>query len=58
VREDEVFVEVDGLLVVLCGFAEFGLDEVELGAVVVDVGVVLVLGEGRFEICLSGLRVG
>lgn len=39
VREDELGVEVDGLLVVVCSVRELGKDEVKLGTVVVDVGV-------------------
>jgi hypothetical protein len=58
VREDEGLVQVDGTLVVLGGLAELGLDEVQLGAVVEDVGVLLVLGEGGREVSLGGLRVG
>jgi hypothetical protein len=58
VREDEVLVEVDGLLVVFGGFTEFGLDEVQLCAVVVDVGVLLVLGERGGEVGLGGVGVG
>lgn len=58
VREDEGLVEVDGALVVLCGLTKLGLDEVQLCAVVVDVGVLLVLGEGCREVGFGGLRVG
>jgi hypothetical protein len=58
VREDEGLVQVDGALVVLGGLAELGLDEVQLGAVVEDVRVLLVLGEGGREVSLGGLRVG
>ena len=54
--EDEVAVEVDGLLVVLLRLGELALDEVQLGAVVVDVGVFGVLGEGRLEIDLGQFR--
>ncbi len=56
VGEDEVAVEVDGLLVVLLRLGELALDEVQLGAVVVDVGVLGVLGEGRLEIDLGQFR--
>jgi len=45
-REDKAAVEVDRLLIVLGGFGEFSKNEVELGAVVVDIGVVLVVGDG------------
>ena len=58
VREDELGVEVDGLLVVGSGQGELGKDEMELGAVVEDVRVLLVLGEGGREVSLGGLRVG
>ena len=58
VREDEGLVQVNGALVVLGGLAELGLDEVQLGAVVEDVRVLLVLGEGGREVSLGGLRVG
>jgi hypothetical protein len=58
VREDEVLVEVDGLLVVFGGLAELGLDEVQLGAVVVDVGVLLVLGERGSEVGFGSVGVG
>lgn len=48
--EDEVAVEVDRFLVVSRGGAEFGEDEVELGAVVVDVGILWVVRSGVFEV--------
>jgi hypothetical protein len=54
VREDKILIQVDRLLVVLSGLAEFGLNEVELCAVIVDVRVVLVLGEGGFEVSFGG----
>ncbi len=57
VREDEVAVEVDRLLVVLLRLGELALDEVQLRAVVVDVGVLVVLGEGGREILLGLVRV-
>lgn len=47
---DEGPVEVDGLLVVLGGLGEFTKDEVQLGAVVVDVGIVLVVGNGQLKV--------
>jgi hypothetical protein len=56
VREDEVAVEVDGLLVVLLGLSELALDEVQLRAVVIDVGVRGVLGQRRSEILFGLLR--
>ena len=46
VRVDEVAVELDRLLVVLGGVREFSKDEVELSAVVVNVGVILVVVDG------------
>lgn len=58
VREDEGLVQVDGALVVLCGLAEFRLDEVELGAVVENVGVLLVLRKGCRKVGFGGFRVG
>jgi hypothetical protein len=54
VREDELGVEVDGLLVVGGGHGELGKDEVELGAVVEDVRVVGVVLDGKLEI-MGGL---
>lgn len=53
VGEDEVGVEVDGLLVILGGLSELSLDEVELGAVVVDIRVLGVLLNGLVEVLLS-----
>lgn len=41
--EDEILVNVDGLLIVLCCLGEFTKDEVKLSTVVVDVRVFLVL---------------
>jgi hypothetical protein len=58
VREDKVLVEVDGFLVVFSGLAEFSFDKVELGAMVVDIGIVLVLGKGGGEVSFGGVRVG
>jgi hypothetical protein len=54
VREDELRVEVDGLLVVGGGQGEFGKDEVKLGAVVEDVRVVGVVLDGKLEV-MGGL---
>lgn len=51
--EDEVTVQVDRFLVVLLCLGELALDEMKLCAVVVDVGVVGVLGEGGGKILLS-----
>jgi hypothetical protein len=57
VREDEVAVEVDRLLVVLLRLGELALDEVQLGTVVEDVGVLGILGQGGREILLGLLGV-
>lgn len=57
VGEDEGAVEVNGLLVVLGGFGELAEDEVKLSAVVVDIGVVLVVGDGELEVISGGLLV-
>jgi len=54
VREDELGIEVDGLLVVGSGQGEFGKNEVELSAVVEDVGVVGVVLNGKLEV-MGGL---
>jgi hypothetical protein len=56
VREDEVAVEVDRLLVVLLRLGELALDEVELSAVVIDVGILGILRQGRLEVLLSLVR--
>lgn len=56
-REDEVLVEVNRLLVVLLGIGEVALDEVGLGAVVVNIGVIAVLLEGLLELGLGLLRL-
>lgn len=56
-REDEVAVEVDRLLVVLLRLGELALDEVQLGTVVEDVGVLGVLGQGSRKILLGLLGV-
>jgi hypothetical protein len=58
VREDKVLVEINGLLVVFSSVAELGFNKVELCAVVVNVRIVLVLGESRSEISFGGLRIG
>lgn len=57
VREDEVAVEVDRLLVVLLRLGELALDEVQLGTVVKDVGILGVLGQGSRKILLGLLGV-
>jgi hypothetical protein len=43
VGEDKVTVKVNGLLVVLCSLGKFPEDEVELGTVVVDIGIFAVV---------------
>lgn len=50
VRVDERPVEVNGLLVVLGGLGELSQDEVELGAVVIDIGVILVVSNCELEV--------
>ena len=57
VREDEGAVEVDRLLVVLGGLGELTQDEVELSAVVVDIGVILVVGDGELEVVGGSILV-
>lgn len=57
VRVNERTVEVDGLLVVLGGLSELAQDEVELGAVVIDVGVILVVSDGELEVIRSSILV-
>lgn len=57
VREDEVLVKVDRLLVVLGGIAKLGLDEVELCTVVVDIGIIFVLRKSGSEVRFGGIRV-
>lgn len=42
-RVDEVAVQLNGLLVVLGGVGKFSEDEVKLGTMIVDVGVILVV---------------
>lgn len=53
VREDKVLVQVDRLLVVSCGFLELALNEVELGAMVVDIWVLGVPLDGFLEIAVG-----
>jgi hypothetical protein len=53
VREDELRVEVDGLLVVGGSHGELGEDEVELGAVVEDIGVLRVVLNGKLKVTSS-----
>lgn len=57
VREDERPVKVDRLLVILGGLGELTQDEVELSTVVVDVGVVLVVGDGELKVVCSSVLV-
>jgi len=57
VREDEVLVELDRLLVVFGRFGEFAEDEVELGAVVVDIWVVFVLLRRLLKVIGCGVFV-
>ena len=56
-RVDEGTVKVDGFLIVLGSFGKFTEDEVKLGAVVVDVSVVLVVGDGELKVIRSGILV-
>lgn len=56
-REDEGPVEVDRLLVVLGGLGELSQNEVELGTVVVDVRVILVVGDGELEVVCGSVLV-
>lgn len=57
VRVDKGAVEVDRLLVVLGRFGVLPEDEVQLGPVVVDIRVVLVLIDGQFKVIRSGILV-
>jgi hypothetical protein len=52
-REDELLVQVDGLLVVSCSFLEFTLNEVELCAVIVNVRVLSISFDGFLEVVVS-----
>lgn len=54
---DESTVEIDGFLVILSSLGELSENEVKLGAVVVDVGVILVVGDGELEVVGSGVLV-
>lgn len=54
---DERPVEVDGLLVVLGGLGKLSKDEVELGAVVIDIGVILVVSNGELKVIGSSIFV-
>lgn len=56
-RVDECAVEIDRLLVVLGGLGKFPEDEMKLSAVVVDVRVVLVVGDRKLKVILSSFLV-
>lgn len=56
-RENEGAVEVDRLLVVFGGLGKLAQDEVELGAVVVNIGVILVVGDGKLEVVSGSILV-
>lgn len=56
-RVDERPIEVDRLLVVLGGLGKLTQNEVELGAVVVDVGVILVVSNGKLKIICCSILV-
>jgi hypothetical protein len=58
VGEDEGLVEIDGSLVVLGSLTELRLDEVQLCAVVENIGVLLVLLQGSRKVGLGSLRIG
>lgn len=58
VREDEVVVKVDGLLVVGGGHGELGENEVELSAVVEDVRVVGVVLDSKLEVTSGLIALG
>jgi hypothetical protein len=57
VGEDERSVQVDRLLVVLRSLGKLAQDEVELGAVVVNIGVILVVVDGDLEVISGGILV-
>jgi hypothetical protein len=57
VRENEGAVEVDRLLVVFSGLGELAQDEMKLGAVVVDVGIILVMSDGKLKVVGSSILV-
>lgn len=54
---DKGTIEVNRLLVVLGGFRELSEDEVELSTVIVDVRVILVVGNGELEVISGGILV-
>jgi hypothetical protein len=53
VREDKILVQIDGFLVVSCGFLELALDEVKLRAVIVNVWVFSIPLDGFVEVAVS-----
>lgn len=57
VREDEGTVKINGLLVILGSLSELLQDEVQLSTVVVDVRVVLVVGDGELEVISGSILV-
>lgn len=57
VREDEIAVQFDRLLIVLGSIGKLPEDEVKLGTVVVDIGVILVVGDGEFEVIRRSVLV-
>lgn len=56
-REDEFAIEINRLLVVLSSLSELSKDEVKLGAVVVDIWIIVVLGHSSLEVFSSSLLV-
>lgn len=55
--EDKRWVQINGLLVVFGCLGEFGQDEVKLGAVVEDIGILVVLVHGLLEVVGGGILV-
>ena len=55
--EDEGAVQVNRLLVVLSSFSELSKNEVKLGAVVVDIRIVLVLSDGELKVIDSAFLI-
>ena len=49
-REDEIFIEINGLLIIFLCFDKVAEDKVELGAMVVDVRVIFVDTFGGLEV--------
>lgn len=56
-REDEFAIEINRLLVVLSSLSELSKDEVKLGAVIVDIWIIVVLGHSSLEVFSSSLLV-